>query len=136
MTIDEANRLTVLGRLILKSVNRTEAYLELQKNERCVNGGRVLKAEPFGELVDAYREAEEKNMTKYVLLKALPEKGDAESIESSVCEVVPSADYIGYGKDGDLYILLGGTVREECGELIGRLAEKGIRTDISRENGL
>lgn len=136
MTIDESNRLIVLGKLIRKSVKRAQAYLELLKDQRCVNGGRILRAEAFGELYDAYLEAKKKNMTDYVLLRVLCEPADAQNVQAAVCETVSAADFIGFGKDGSLYILLAGTSREACGPVMSRLLEKGVRTAVSRETEL
>ncbi len=136
MTIDESNRLTVLCKLILKSVNRARERLELLNNERCSDGGRVLKAEAFGELLDTYREAEKKSMTDYVLLKVSPPDTDTQTCIPVISEMLHSAGYIGYGKDGGLYILLTGTGKEECESLMSSLGQKGIRTVVRRETEL
>lgn len=133
MTIDESNRLMVLGNLIKNSVNRTEKYLEFFKNERYSDGERVMKAETFAELVDTYREAKKKNMTDYTLLKTVPMNEDIKNAEVLVSQTVYSTDYIGYDRDGALYILLSGTSGEDYAPLIRRLNEKGISADISRE---
>ena len=69
MTIDESNRLTVLCKLIKKSVKRAEEYMELLKKERCSLGGLALNTQAFAELVDIFREAKRNGMTDYYLLK-------------------------------------------------------------------
>lgn len=133
MTIDESNRLTVLCKLIRKSVKRAEERLRLIKNERFSDGGEVLKAEAFGDLLDTYREAEKKNMTDYILIKVISAQTDMQSAVLTVSQMLHSTDYMGYGSDGGLYILLTGTSKEECDALIIRLNEKGIGADVSRE---
>lgn len=136
MTIDESNRLTVICKLIRKSVKRAEDYLNLLQNERCVDGGRVLKADAFEELVDAYREAEKKNMTKFVLLKVISSQMNMQNTELIFSEFLSSTDFIGYGHEGSLYILLTGMCEEECGVLMDRLEHGGIHTAVSKETDI
>ena len=133
MTIDESNRLIVLGKLIHKTAKRTENYLELLRNERYADGGCALKAEEFKELVDTYREAEKNNMTEYVLLKIIPSDTDMQRIEPLISEMISLTYYIGYGNDGNPYILLTSTGKKECDSLITRLEQNGIHTAISKE---
>ena len=136
MTIDESNRLTVLGNLIKNSVKRAEKYLEFFKNERYSDGKRVFKAEAFDELVNTYSEAKKRNMTEYTLLKTVPINENITNIEELVSQTVYSTDYIGYGHDGALYILLSGTSGEDYSPLINRLNQKGINAYIDRETAL
>ena len=136
MTIAESNRLIVLGKLIQNAVNRTEKYLEFFKNERFSDGERVFKAEAFADLVETYREAKKRNMTEYTLLKAAPMNDEITNVEQLVLQTVYSTDYVGYGRNGALYILLSGTSGEEYSPLINRLKAKGIRAYIDRETAL
>lgn len=136
MTIDESNRLIVLGKLIRNSAKKAETYLEFYKNERYSDGERVLNAKTFADLVDTYREAKKRNMTDYTLIKTFPMNEDITNAEAIVSQTVYSTDYIGYGSDGGLYILLSGTSKEEYGSLIRRLNEKGIGADVNRETVL
>ena len=51
----------------------------------------------------------------------------------NLLNIVPATDYIGYSGDGDMYILLVGTDMEECNDLVSRLKEAGIETEITEE---
>lgn len=134
MTIDESNRLIVLVKLIRKSVKRAEEHYELLKNERFADGGRVLKKQAFSELVDTYCEAKKNNMTDYILLKVT--STDRENPVSVILESLSPFDYIGYGKDGELYILLTGSDKEECDCLREELRQNGISSVVSKETKL
>lgn len=136
MTIDESNRLIVLGKLIRKSVKRAEEYLELMKNERYRDGGILLEPSAFEEMVAIYGEAQKHNMTTYALLKVISPAEDTEKTAVSAFETLRRFDYIGYGKDGNLYILLTGTDKEECVLLQNKLAQKGIKTAVSGGIGI
>lgn len=136
MTIDESNRLIVLGKLIKNTVKRTENYLEFFKNERYSDGERIFNAETFADLINTYREAKKRNMTEYTIIKTAPMNEDITNAEELVSQTVYSTDYVGYGHDGALYILLSGTSGEDYGPLIRRLNEKGISAEINRETVL
>lgn len=134
MTIDESNRLTVLCKLIKKSVKRAEAYLEILKEERYSPDGRVLKAKAFAELVDTFREAKKNNETDYYLLKVTSK--DAEDSVSVIHSLLNPFCCIGYGEDGEINILITGTDKQECDRIRAALNQNGISTVVSWENEL
>ena len=134
MTIDESNRLTVLCKLIKKSVKRAEEYMELLKEERCSLGGLALNTQAFAELVDIFREAKRNGMTDYYLLKVTSK--DAESAVSVINSLLNPFCCIGYGEDGGINILIIGTERQECDRIRAELNQNGISTAVSGEREL
>ena len=135
MTIDEADRLIVISKLIQKEVKKTAAYLELLRKEWHQNDRSALCAEEFEELVNIYREAGEKNLTEYILLRVDPTQSDMERAGIIISGTLRVTDYFGYRNDGSLYILLTGTDRKDSGFMRKNLEEKGICTVISEEIG-
>ena len=135
MTIDEADRLTVISKLIQKEVKKTAAYLDLLRKERHQNDRSALCAEEFEELVKIYHEAGEKNLTEYILLRVDPTQSDMEKAGIVISGTLRVTDYFGYRNDGNLYILLTGTDRQDGGFMQKNLEEKGICTVISEEIG-
>ena len=134
ITIDESNRLTVLCKLIKKSVKRAEEYMELLKEERCSLGGLALNTQAFAELVDIFREAKRNGMTDYYLLKVTSK--DAESAVSVINSLLNPFCCIGYGEDGRINILIIGTERQECDRIRAELNQNGISTAVSGEREL
>lgn len=134
MTIDESNRLTVLCKLIKKSVKRAEEYMELLKEKRCSLGGLALNTQAFAELVDIFREAKRNGMTDYYLLKVTSK--DAESAVSVINSLLNPFCCIGYGEDGGINILIIGTERQECDRIRAELNQNGISTAVSGEREL
>ena len=134
MTIDESNRLTVLCKLIKKSVKRAEKYMELLKEERCSLGGLALNTQAFAELVDIFREAKRNGMTDYYLLKVTSK--DAESAVSVINSLLNPFCCIGYGEDGGINILIIGTERQECDRIRAQLNQNEISTAVSGEREL
>lgn len=132
MTINESNRLTVLCKLIRKTVKRAEDYINLLKCEQFSNGGKVLNPEAFADLVDTYREAKKNNRTDYTLLKVTCSNyEDAANVISK--ELMPFS-HMGRGREGGLYILLTGTTCGERDSLISALGQKGIIAAVSGES--
>ena len=136
MTIDESNRLTVISKLIQKSVKRSATYLDLLRNERYQKDSPALRAEAFEEIVYTYHEAGYKNLTEYILLKVISADAGMDKAGVIIGEILRQTDYIGYRKDGNLYILLTSTDRKGCGFVQKNLEKKGIFTVISEEMGL
>lgn len=136
MTIGEANRLTVISKLIQKAVKRSAEYLDLLKNERYQDESRALRAEAFEELVATYQEAGEKNLVEYILLKVTKAEEGMKKAGSIISGMLRPTDYVGYGNDGQLYILLTSTDRKGCGFVQNNLEQKGITAVIHKEIGL
>ena len=136
MTIDESNRLTVISKLIQKSVKRSATYLDLLRNERYQKDSPALRAEAFEEVVYTYHEAGHKNLTEYILLQVISAQMGMEKAGVIIGEILRQTDYIGYRNDGNLYILLTSTDRKGCGFVQKNLEKKGIFTVISEEMGL
>lgn len=134
MTIDESNRLTVLCKLIKKSVKRAEEYLELLKEERYSLGGIVLKAQAFAELVDIFREAKKNNMTDYYLLKVTSK--DAENSVSVINSLLNPFCCMGYGEDGGINVLITAAEKQDCDRIRAELNQNGIGTVVSGEREL
>lgn len=132
MTINESNRLIVLAKLIRKSLRKVEEHYEIIKNERMSDNGKVLKQKAFSELIDTYREAEKKNMANYILLKVVSVA--SENQVSVIYENIHKFDYMGYGKDGELYILLTNADEERCESLKVRLNQCGVNAVICGES--
>lgn len=136
MTIDESNRLTVISKLIQKSVKRSATYLDLLRNERYQHDSPALRAEAFEEIVYTYYEAGHKNLTEYILLQVVSAEAGMDKAGVIIGDILRQTDYIGYRNDGNLYILLTSTDRKGCGFVQKNLEKKGIRTVISEEMGL
>ena len=136
MTIDESNRLIVISKLIQKSVKKSATYLDLLKDKRYQHDSPVLRAEAFEELVYTYHDAGYKNLTEYILLQVVSVEAGMEKAGNIIGGILRQTDYIGYRKDGNLYVLLTSTDRKGCSFVQNNLEKKGIHTVISEEMGL
>ena len=136
MTIDESNRLIVISKLIQKAVKRSADYLDLLQNQRYQDESPALREEAFEEIISTYHEAGEKNLTEYILLQVVSAEAGIEKAGNIIGGILRQTDYIGYRKDGNLYVLLTSTDRKGCSFVQNNLEKKGIHTVISEEMGL
>lgn len=136
MTIDEADRLIVIGKLIQHSIRRADRYLESLREERYHEEGYALKKDAFEELVTAYRNAGKENLTEYILLRIDCRKEEQKEKVQILYEMLHETDYIGNLSDDNLYVLLSGTDYEECAVVQEKLMKQGICSEISEEGRL
>lgn len=136
MTIDESDRLIVIGKLIQKSVRQSTAYLDLLKDRRYEEGSPALQESAFEEYKEVYRTAGSKNLCEYILLRVLGEKETLKEKSIEIGNTLRDTDRIGYGNDGTLQILLTSTDKKGCEFVQKRLLEKGIETEVIEEMGL
>ena len=136
MTIDESNRLIVISKLIQKAVKRSADYLDLLQNQRYQDESPALREEVFEEIISTYHEAGEKNLTEYILMQVVSAEAGIEKAGNIIGGILRQTDYIGYRKDGNLYVLLTSTDRKGCSFVQNNLEKKGIHTVISEEMGL
>lgn len=136
MTIDESDRLIVIGKLIQKSVRQSTAYLNLLKDRRYEEGSPALQESAFEEYKEVYRTAGSKNLCEYILLRVLGEKETLKEKSIEIGNTLRDTDRIGYGNDGTLQILLTSTDKKGCEFVQKRLLEKGIETEVIEEMGL
>lgn len=135
MTIDESDRLTVISRLIQKSVKQSAEYLDLLQNKRYQDDSPILRVDAFEELVNTYREAGNKQLTEYILLRIISEHSDMAATGRAISNTLRATDYVGYRLDGNLYILLTSTDKAGCEFVQRKLEQKGIRSIIYGETG-
>lgn len=136
MTINETNRLIVIGKLIQTSVRRADRYLEALSEERYHSESQILKASAFEELVGAYRKASKEKLTEYVLLQIEVEGENEKETVDKFTSMLRESDYIGNLSDGKLYLLLTNTDLKGCSFVQNKLKQNGVASSISEEGRL
>lgn len=133
MTLGEANRLTIVGYLIQNAVVRANRYLDALRNQRYVEGTRVLEEEAFTHLAKAFFDAKDKGLTEYVLMEILTAERNYEYVADRLGNTIRQTDYLGIFKGGRLYVLLPNTSKENMGGIIERFKELGYECQIDEE---
>ena len=136
LTIDETNRLIIIGKMIQQSLKRADRYLESLREQRYGFGGDALKPDAFEELVGAYRKAGEENLTEYTLLRIDCSREEQEEKIHTLHQMLRESDYIGNLYDGELYALLTSTDHRGCTFVQKNFEARNIRSTIMEEGGL
>lgn len=133
MTLGESNRLTIVGYLIQNAVVRANHYLEALRNQRYVEGTKVLDEEAFTQLAKAFLDARDKGLTEYVLLEVQAGESNYEQVASTLGSAIRQTDYLGILKGNRLYALLTNTGRDNVGGVIERFQKAGYACVIDEE---
>ncbi len=132
MTLGEANRLTIVGFLIQNAVVRANRYLDALRNQRYVEGTRVLEEEAFTHLAKAFFDARDKGLTEYIMLEILTAERNYEHVADRLEAAIRHTDYLGIFK-GRLYVLLPNTNKENMGGIMERFKKLGYECRIDEE---
>ena len=136
MTLGQANQLVVIGALIRSAVVRSNKYLKALEDETYIEGSRLMEPGAFKSLAQAYRRADDDNLTECVVLK-LNATGNSNIEDSKLLySKLRDHDYVGLFEDGSLGVLLANTDEKDAEFVIGRLKELGFECVISEDDGI
>ena len=138
MTLGQSSILTVTSMLIQNAVLRAQRLLELMRSERFIEETHILKTEAFTSVLNTYRQAEQRRLTRFTLLRIVLDGDNSPVIDAGnrAAAHLRQDDHLGMGEDGNLYILLPNTSLKSARIVINRLNDYAIRTvvsDASRE---
>ena len=129
MTLGQANFLTVVSYLIQNAVLRAQRYMQALEEKRYSQNSRILEPEAFESLVQAYMEAELKNLVECVLIKVDVQKSEYHKTDEQMSGHMRDSDYMGMLPDGNLYVLLTNTTREGAVIVQDRFEKNGYKTE-------
>ena len=129
MTLGQANFLTVVSYLIQNAVLRSQRYMQALEEKRYTQGTRILEPEAFESLVQAYMDAERKNLVECVLLKVGTEKDRYLECAEVMTAHMRDSDYLGEMSDGNMYLLLTNTTKDNAGIVQERFKKLGYQTE-------
>lgn len=109
MTIGEANKLTVVAKLIQQSVRSANRYLDALMERRQSGEVRILPADIFEQLVKTYQKARQEHLTEFTILEIITPPEKQEEAAAAVTGKIRVTDYLGNRSDGSLCVLLTNT---------------------------
>lgn len=133
MTLGQANLLTIISSLIQNAVLRADRYMEALEEKRYVEGSALMVSDAFAALAKAHMKASDKGLTECTMLKVLTPSEDQMADGKLLASKLRLSDYVGILPDGNMYVLLSNTSKEEAGYVIQRFAELGFETEIQEE---
>ena len=129
MTLGQANFLTVVSYLIQNAVLRAQRYMQALEDQHYSRDSEILEPDAFESLVQAYMNAEIKNLVECVLVKVDIPKEQYREIDEHMSGQLRDSDYLGIMPDGNLYILLTNTTRESAVIVQERFEKNGYKTE-------
>lgn len=126
MNMAQTNRLRVISFMIQNAVLRSDRYIEMLENERYIEGTKILDADAFKTLLDAFINARNKGLAYCTLIRiVLPDK-DLVKASEKLSKMVRTSDYIGSNNDGNAYLLLANTNTTDASYVEKRLSDAGF----------
>ena len=134
MTLGQANQLSIISSLIQNAVLRANRYMEALEQQRYVADSRMLNTDAFTTLVSAHMKASDKGLTECTLLKIISGScGDTIEDGKILASKLRLSDYVGTLQDGNIYVLLSNTTREDASYVIKRFGDVGYETEFVEE---
>ncbi len=126
MNMAQTNRLRVISFMIQNAVLRSDRYIEMLENERYIEGTKILDAEAFRTLLDAFINARNKNLAYCTLIKIILPDKNLVAANDRLVKLVRTSDYIGSNDDGNAYLLLANTGSADATYVEKRITEAGF----------
>ena len=130
MTLGQANQLVVISALIKGAVVRSTRYLQALQEKRYIEGTKVLEAEAFGLLLNAFQDAEKNGLAECVLVKINMRDGEnLKGVSNELYQHLRQSDIMGIA-DGGLHVLLANTSRNDADFVQKRFDKIGVDSEI------
>lgn len=134
MNLSQSNRLRVVSYLIQNAVLRANRYIEMLENERYIEGTRMLDAQAFKTLLNAYTGARKKGLADCSVIRVNARDKDLKAVSLELQKLFRASDYLGSMDDGNLYVLLANTSTEDAGYVTARIEEAGYSYEMMTDD--
>lgn len=128
MNMEFANKFNIISDLICDALVRAMGYEQVSDN--CVEDTQILKAEKFKDILAVKAQMKEKQYLDYVLLRIKKGEGSLKELSDRVCRLVRNNDVLGMGEDGEVYLLLSQTKREDLAIIEERMKKNDITFEV------
>ena len=133
MTLYQANLLTVVGVLIYTAVVRDADYLDALAYKRFIPKTSILQEEAFMEMLDVYRNAEEKGYAELSVFYIDVGSTSLKTLSENVKPLLRETDYVGVTAEGNMAVLLTNANLNESMHVRKRLEARGIVTYLEKD---
>ena len=131
MTLGQANLMMVVCMLTQNAVIRARHYYNAIRHTQHLEDTTILLQAPFRRLLDMCDNAAEKRLTVFSVLHLKLPGESAKATGVLASNVLRANDYIGLGKDGEIYVIISNTSETGIQKVIERLAEIGMYAELA-----
>lgn len=133
MTMAEANRLAVIGRMVQTAVVRASRYLDALSSQRYLDGSRLMAGDAFRQLAEAFLRARDQGLTECALLRVPVPDGDCIAASAALSASIRQSDYMGSAEAGALHVLLCNTSDANADFVMERFRAAGYESSLIKE---
>ena len=127
------NMFRILCGLVQTSFLRALEYTELTERQIYYPDTNVMRTERFMEILSVQEEMKDRQIAEYVLLRL--DETDKKKVSDRLSRMIRTADVIGEGPDGRLYLLLTQVNQESFRHVESRLASTGLHYYVTEKVG-
>ncbi len=127
------NMFRILCGLVQTSFLRALEYTELTEQQTYFPNSNVMRSERFMEILSLQEEMRDRQIAEFVLVRL--EETDKQKVSNTLSPIIRTADVIGEGPDGKLYLLLTQVSRDNFHFVENRLAATGIHYYVTEKVG-
>ena len=125
-TLNYFNLLKVISGLIQSSLVRATLFNEVNEAQTMYPNTRILKPEPFKQLIDIHTQMKDTHVSDFSLLRVISPVTNMEDFYQRVSKGIRTVDAVGKLTDDNYYILLSQTASKDTHIVTERLVNNGI----------
>ena len=136
INLHQSNLLSMLSKLLERSMSRALRYMESIKTSTYVEGTSVMEGSAFYQMLDIYCTGEAQQLLEYSLLKVFTTVEENPELYTILRSIIRSTDYIGLDNKENLYVLLTNSGIEDSAGIIERFKNRGVEVQlVKKQNG-
>ena len=128
MNMEFANKFNIISDLISDSLIRALEFENL--SDHFVKGTQILQTEKYKEVLAVKEQMQEKQYLDYILLRIIRNGMEIEELSNQVGRLVRNNDVLGLGEDGEVYLLLSQTRKDDLKVIEERMKKNDVLFEV------
>jgi len=135
LSLYRQNLFKVAANLVAPTIIRAYEYDEVMSEEQFIKGTRIFKEEYFADMIESRIVHREKRKIEFTMLKMIVKDiEEATELSYKLDNMTKKYDFIGMGRNNDIYLLLSDTKLEDGKRVVARLGRDNMEATISEES--
>lgn len=130
VNLHQSNLLSMLGKLLERSMSRALRYMESIKETTYLEGTNVMEADAFYQMLDIYCAGESQGVLEYTLLVVDSTVEENPDLYTALGSVTRGTDYIGLNENEKLYVLLTNSSEKDAHGVVERFKNRGVNVFV------
>ena len=126
MAVYYENLVKIICGLVKISLIRALEYTEQIEDEMYIPGSRIIRADYFSQIVAVKEEMAENGVTEYILIRFSTTPQNLIQVGNRLGSLLRATDLLGIGPDGELYLCLMQTNKDNIQVILDRIHKSGL----------